>query len=80
MDLALSESELAFRDQIRAWIADNLPEGWGAPGHVEPTTLEDRLAVARDWEKRLATGGWTGISWPKEFGGAGLTLMQQVIF
>jgi alkylation response protein AidB-like acyl-CoA dehydrogenase len=80
MDLALSPDELAFRDEIRTWISGNLPDGWGGPNHREPRTLEERLAVARDWEGRLAAGGYSGISWPKEFGGAGLSLMQQVIF
>ena len=80
MDLSLSPDELAFRDEIRAWIPATCPEGWGGPDHAEPKTLEERLEVARDWERRLAAGGYSGISWPKEFGGAGLSLMQQVIF
>ena len=32
------------------------------------------------WERRLHGGGWGGISWPKEYGGAGLTLIEQAIF
>jgi alkylation response protein AidB-like acyl-CoA dehydrogenase len=77
MDLALSPEETAFRDEIRAWIRENLPEGWPA---TEPKTFEDRVAFARRWERTLHTAGYAGISWPKEYGGRGATLMEQVIF
>ena len=80
MDLALAEHELAFRDEVRAWIAVNLPDGWGEPGFREPETFEERLEFARGWERKLADAGWAGISWPTEYGGRGATLMEQVIF
>ncbi len=80
MDLSLSSEEQAFRDDVRAWISDNLPEGWGQPGFREPETFDERLAFARTWERKLAGAGWAGISWPKEYGGRGATLMEKVIF
>src|SRR3989449_9003396 len=80
MDLAFSEAELAFRDDVRVWLVDNLTEGWGLSGYREPQTFEEKLEFARDWERTLADAGWAGISWPKEYGGRGATLMEQVIF
>jgi alkylation response protein AidB-like acyl-CoA dehydrogenase len=80
MDLAFSDRELSFRDEVRAWLAGNLPEGWGEPGFHEPETFEEKLEFARGWERKLADAGWAGISWPKEYGGRGATLMEQVIF
>src|SRR6266850_7811601 len=80
MDLALAPQELAFRDEIRAWVHENLPEGWGAPGFREPSTFDERLTFSRGWEKKLADAGWAGISWPKEYGGRGATLMEQIVF
>ena len=74
MDLALSEHELAFRDEVRVWLADNLPEGWGLTGYREPETFDEKLQFARGWERQLADAGWAGISWPKEYGGRGATL------
>ena len=35
---------------------------------------------AREWERALGAAGWIGIGWPKEYGGRGLSLTQQVIF
>src|SRR5947208_433775 len=80
MDLAFSPQELAFRDEVRVWLVDNLPEGWGLTGYREPETFEEKLHFARGWERQLADAGWAGISWPKEYGGRGATLMEQVIF
>jgi alkylation response protein AidB-like acyl-CoA dehydrogenase len=80
MDLAFTAEENAFRDEVRAWIKANLPAGWGAPEFQEPRTFEERHAFARDWERKLAEAGWAGISWPKEYGGRGATLMQQIVF
>lgn len=80
MDLSLAPDEIAFRDEIRAWIATHLPEGWGAPGHRPPTDFDERVAFAKVWERTLFDAGYAGISWPAEYGGRGATLMQQVIF
>src|SRR5436305_2321412 len=80
MDLALSPQELAFRDEVRVWLADNLPEGWGLTGYREPQSFEEKLEFAKGWERTLADAGWAGMSWPKEYGGRGATLMEQVIF
>jgi alkylation response protein AidB-like acyl-CoA dehydrogenase len=80
MDLALSPDEVAFRDEVREWIGANLPEGWGDPDYREPRTFEEKLEFAREWERKLADAGWAGISWPKEYGGRGATLMEQVVF
>jgi alkylation response protein AidB-like acyl-CoA dehydrogenase len=80
MDLAQSPAEAAFRAEVRAWLADNLPEDWGKPGFKEPRTLEERFAFAKGWERKLAEAGYAGLSWPKEYGGRGASLVEQIAF
>jgi alkylation response protein AidB-like acyl-CoA dehydrogenase len=80
MDLAYSAEENAFREEVRAWIRANLPKGYGTPPHKEPRTFEERLAFSRAWDRKLAEAGWAGISWPKDYGGRGATLMEQIVF
>ena len=81
MDLSYSAEDEAFRAEIRAWLEDNLTgefadlKGLGGPGK-EHQAIEERLA----WNRHLAEHGWTGVGWPKEHGGRGLSLWQQVIF
>lgn len=79
MDLNLTPGEQRFRDEFRAWLAENVPAEWagGAAGSEERA---EYIKYLRDWQRRLYDGGWAGISWPKEFGGRGATLMEQAIF
>ncbi len=81
MDLGYSDEDEAFRAEIRGWLEDHLTgefealKGLGGPGK-EHEAIEARLA----WNRHLAEHGWTGVGWPKEHGGRGLSLWQQVIF
>jgi alkylation response protein AidB-like acyl-CoA dehydrogenase len=74
MDLTFNGAELAFRDELRAWFADN------DPGH-EPEHDEDaHYAWRRAFQRRLADDGWAAVHWPVEYGGRGATLTQSAIF
>jgi len=74
VDLTFSESEVAFRDELRAWFADNDPG-------IEPVGDEDAHYHWRaDFQRRLAQDGWAAVHWPVEYGGRGATLTQSAIF
>ncbi len=73
MDLTLSPQEEAFRDELRAWLADNHPG-------PEPEGDEAAFRFRLEWQRRLNAADWAGVSWPKEFGGRGATLVEQAIF
>jgi alkylation response protein AidB-like acyl-CoA dehydrogenase len=74
MDLSLSPSEREFRDEVRAWLEEN------HPGPEPEGGLEEVMAFRREWQGKLHEAGWAGISWPKEYGGRGATLIEQAIF
>jgi alkylation response protein AidB-like acyl-CoA dehydrogenase len=78
MDLNLTPNEQQFRDEFRAWLKTNVPEEWN--GGTSAEDRDDYIAYLRDWQRKLYEGGWAGISWPKEYGGRGVTLMEQAIF
>jgi alkylation response protein AidB-like acyl-CoA dehydrogenase len=73
LDLTLSPNEEAFRDELRAWLEENHPG-------EEPAGDEEAFDFRREWQRRLYDAGWAGVSWPKEFGGRGATLVEQAIF
>ncbi len=70
-----------FRQQVRRWLEQNLTgdfaelRGLGGPGR-EHEHFEQRLA----WNRHLAASGWTCLGWPRQYGGHGATLAQQVTF
>jgi alkylation response protein AidB-like acyl-CoA dehydrogenase len=79
VDLNLTPQELAFRDEVRAWFAANVPKDWVKRRNAEES-MEARFAYLKAWQRKLFDAGWAGISWPKEYGGRGASLMEQVIF
>jgi len=77
VDLNLNAEERQFRDELRAWLAANVPRDW-AEWREKP--LEEAFPYLRAWQRRLHEGRWAAVSWPKEYGGRSATLMQQAIF
>src|SRR5947209_5551203 len=77
MDLNLTTEEIAFRDELRAWLVAHVPKDWE---EWREESLEARFEFLKQWQRRLYEGGWSGISWPREYGGRGASLMQQVVF
>jgi alkylation response protein AidB-like acyl-CoA dehydrogenase len=81
MDLRFTPEEEAFRVEIRSYLDELLNgefaivKGRGGPGDAD-SCVEERLA----WERRLGRDGWTCVGWPKDFGGRGLSLTEQVIY
>jgi alkylation response protein AidB-like acyl-CoA dehydrogenase len=73
VDLTPSPAEEAFRDELRVWLEAN------NPGR-EPAGEEAAFEFRRDWQRQLHQAGWAGVSWPKEYGGRGATLIEQAIF
>jgi alkylation response protein AidB-like acyl-CoA dehydrogenase len=74
VDLTLTDSEAAFRDEVRSWLEENHPGP--SPEGDDQAEFEFRRA----WQKKMHEAGWAGLSWPEEFGGKGATLIEQSIF
>lgn len=79
MHLGLSEKDIVFRDEVRAFLRDNLtPELVAAGTKATSVFVEPEYTLA--WQKKLHAKGWVAPSWPKEFGGPGWSEMQRYIF
>jgi len=77
MDLTYTPEAEAFRAEIRTWLEANLPKGWFDDGFK--MTDAERAEFNATWTEKLFAGGWICAGWPVEYGGKGLTLMQQVV-
>jgi alkylation response protein AidB-like acyl-CoA dehydrogenase len=73
MDLRDTAAQAAFRERLRTWLAANIPS------EPEPDTMPARFHYVVAWQKRLYSGGWVALSWPKEYGGQGLGPVEESI-
>ncbi len=75
MDLTFSPKQTAFRDELRAWLAENPPEA-----KPENAGEQAEFEWRRDWQRRLYDAGWAAPSWPTEYGGRGVTPIESAIY
>jgi len=71
----ISSPELdIFRAGCRDWLADNVPRG--------PLPMEGQALREFDlaWQRRQYEGGWAGVAWPKDYGGRGLSVLEQLVW
>jgi len=79
MDFSFSAEEERFRQDLREWLKNNLPTGWGTSAFKVPKGSE-RIQFLRDWQRKMYEGGYLGLSWPKEYGGRGASMIELAIF
>ena len=70
----MSDSISVFRREARAWLTQKVPRS--SPPPDGPESREYALA----WQRTQARGGWAGIAWPKEMGGRGATVLEQIVW
>ncbi len=75
MDFRFSQKEEAFRQEIRDWLKENMPQDWDAE-----RSREENINVYREFARRLAKKRWVAPHWPREYGGLGLSVIEQLIF
>lgn len=74
MDLDFSAAQRDFREEVRTWLAEHKPV------RPRPSDAAGIRAYDTGWQRTQYDGGWAGISWPKEYGGRGLSLLEQLIW
>jgi len=76
MDFTYPEAAERIREKVQAFLAEHLPEGWQGVGSLEG---EDYDRFVTDWRAKLHEGGWLAVAWPEQYGGRGLTEVEQVV-
>ena len=80
MDLALTPEQMSFRDEVRSWLKVNIPKDWvetvRAGSDIPRSDAYDFLSR---WQRKLYDAGFMGLTWPKDYGGRGLTFMEELI-
>jgi alkylation response protein AidB-like acyl-CoA dehydrogenase len=77
VDLRPSDSDAAFRAELREWLTHELR---GLSPEPPREAWDERRKWDTDWQRRLFDAGYAGLHWPKEYGGRGATPTEQLIF
>jgi alkylation response protein AidB-like acyl-CoA dehydrogenase len=75
MDLTYTDEQQAFREEVRTWLAANVPAE-----RLQSFDTEEGFLQHRDWEAKLNQGRWGMVTWPEELGGRGCDLIEWLIF
>ncbi len=75
MDFDRQDELKLFRQQARDWITENLPRE--SRPHVFDESMREWDC---EWQRRMFEAGWAGIDWAPEYGGRGLSLIEQIIW
>ncbi|GAB2982838.1 acyl-CoA dehydrogenase family protein [Amycolatopsis acidiphila] len=74
MDLDFSPAQKEFREEVRTWLAEH------KPAEPRPHDAAGIREYDLGWQRTQYEGGWAGISWPAEYGGRGLSLLEQLVW
>jgi alkylation response protein AidB-like acyl-CoA dehydrogenase len=80
MDFRDGPEEAAFRTEVRAFIAKELPPELRQPDEAILGVGVGEDTRDQEWLRKLATRGWVAPAWPKEYGGAGMSVLQQFVY
>src|SRR5687767_9053155 len=78
MDFTLTPDQQAFRERVRTWLATNVPREWKTLGSSEVPRPE-AYEFLRTWQRKLFDAGFVGLTWPKEYGGGGMTFLEEMV-
>jgi len=76
MELTYPPEAEEYREKVQAFLAEHLPPGWKGIGALERDEMQ---RFREEWRHVLYEHGYLGVSWPKEYGGAGLSPVEQVV-
>ena len=79
MDFRFTPEQEAFRKEFTSWVEKNLPEDWGQTGLRYFKTEEEHKQAYKDFQKKLYHAGYAAMHYPKEYGGQGKTLAEEIV-
>ena len=79
MDFDFTSEQQAFRREVRAWLTAHVPADLKGRGFAASRADRAHVERLRGWQRELHGAGYVGIDWPREYGGRGVSIMEQII-
>ena len=80
MDFTLTPAQETFREDVRSWLKSNIPSDWSSRVMASADVPRpEAYGIMREWQRKLFDAGFIGLTWPKEYGGRGLTFVEEML-
>jgi len=79
MDFDFTTEQQSFRSEVRSWLASHVPSSLKGRGFAASRADRAQVDQLRRWQRALHGAGYVGIDWPREYGGRGASIMEQII-
>jgi alkylation response protein AidB-like acyl-CoA dehydrogenase len=79
VDFEFTPAQEAFRAEVRGWLVANLPADLRHRGFAATRADPEEVGRLRAWQRRMHEAGYVGVYWPREFGGRGATIVEEII-
>jgi len=79
MDFDFTPEQQSFRNEVRSWLASHVPPSLKGRGFAASRADRAQVDQLRQWQRALHGAGYVGIDWPREYGGRGASIMEQII-
>src|SRR5258708_9121486 len=79
MDFDFTPEQETFRQEVRAWLAENVPADLKGRGFASSRADVKEVERLRDWQRTLHKAGYVGMDWPAEYGGRRAPIMETII-
>ena len=79
MDFRFTPEQEAFRAEFTSWVEKTLPDDWGQTGLRYFKTEEEHKQAYKDFQKKLYDAGYAAMHYPREYGGQGKTLAEEIV-
>ena len=80
MDIDIAPDHADFREEVRTWLSEHLVGDFAAHRGIGSPTDDTAWDMRVAWERELSAGNWLGLTWPREYGGRGLGVAEEIIF
>jgi len=80
VDLKYPPEAESFRQEIRTWLEVNALHGEHRSYDTITVANDEEWQARKAWYRKLHSGGWVGISWPREYGGRDASVMHAMVF
>jgi alkylation response protein AidB-like acyl-CoA dehydrogenase len=80
MDIDIAPDHADFREEVRTWLSEHLVGDFAEHRGIGSPTDDAAWDVRVAWERELSAGNWLGLTWPREYGGRGVGVAEEIIF